>query len=75
MTLKKAHGYQLSTMANSLKIASNRDFHQKRNFHLKSTLIALENSLDEVNEMIKSINNQQVTKEGVFKFILEFGKI
>ena len=46
MTFKKAHGYQLSTMANSLKIASNRDFHQKRNFQLKST----ENTKDQIRK-------------------------
>jgi len=42
---------------------------------LHNEVVALENSRKEVQSTITSIQNQQVTKDTMYKFILEFGKI
>ena len=42
---------------------------------LNNEIIALEKSLEEVKETVASIENQQITKDGVFKFILDFGRV
>ena len=41
---------------------------------LRNEVISLENSLREVEDTIKSIESQQVTKDNLFRFILEFGR-
>ena len=38
---------------------------------LRNEVISLENSLREVEDTIKSIESQQVTKDNLFRFILE----
>ena len=56
--------------ADSLYDSLNNDY-----VRLHNEVQALEESLEEVTAMIDKINNQQVTKDGVFKFLMEFGRI
>ena len=56
--------------ADSLYDSLNNDY-----LRLHNEVQALEESLEEVTAMIDKINNQQVTKDGVFKFLMEFGRI
>ena len=75
MTLKKKAGvidnFDWDTEnADSLYDALNADY-----IRLHNEVQALENSLEDIKETIKSINNQQVTKDGIYRFILEFGKV
>lgn len=55
--------------ADTLYDALNDDYMKLRN-----EVISLENSLREVEDTIKSIESQQVTKDNLFRFILEFGR-
>ena len=56
--------------ADSLFDALNEDY-----IRLHDEVQALEESLSEVEAVITSINNQQVTRDEVLRFILEFGKV
>ena len=56
--------------ADSLYDSLNNDY-----VRLHNEVQALEESLEEVTAMIDKINNRQVTKDGVFKFLMEFGRI
>ena len=56
--------------ADSLYDSLNNDY-----IRLHNEVQALEESLEEVTAMIDKINNQQITKDGVFKFLMEFGRI
>jgi site-specific DNA recombinase len=56
--------------ADTLYDALNNDY-----VRLHNEVLALEKSLEEVNDTITSIKNQEITKDGVYKFVLEFGKI
>ena len=56
--------------ADSLFDALNEDY-----IRLHDEVKALEKSLAEVEATITSINNQQITRDGVLRFILEFGKV
>lgn len=56
--------------ADSLFDALNEDY-----IRLHDEVQALEESLSEVEAVITSINNLQVTRDGVLRFILEFGKV
>lgn len=56
--------------ADSLYDSLNNDYVRHHN-----EVKALEESLEEVTAMIDKINNQQITKDGVFKFLMEFGRI
>lgn len=56
--------------ADSLYDSLNNDY-----VKLHNEVQALEESLEEVTAMIDKINNQQVTKDGVYKFLMEFGRI
>ena len=55
--------------ADTLYDALNDDYMKLRN-----EIISLENSLGEIEDAIKSIESQQVTKDNLFRFILEFGR-
>ena len=55
--------------ADSLFDALNEDY-----IRLHDEVQALEGSLAEVEEIIVGINDQQITRDGVLRFILEFGK-
>lgn len=55
--------------ADSLYDSLNEDY-----VRLHDEVQALEESLEEVEGMIDSIKNQQITRGGIYKFILEFGK-
>jgi hypothetical protein len=56
--------------ADTLYDALNEDY-----VRLHNEVLALEKSLGEVQETIKSIQSQQITQNSVYRFILEFGKV
>ncbi len=55
--------------ADSLYDTLNEDY-----VRLHNEVLALEKSLEEVDNTIKSINEHKLTRDGVYKFVLEFGK-
>ena len=55
--------------ADSLYDSLNEDY-----VRLHDEVKTLEDSLEEVTGVIEKINNQQVTRDGIFDFILKFGK-
>jgi hypothetical protein len=75
-TLKKRKALTIDNFDWDVKNADSR-YDSLNNDYVKlhNEIQALEESLEEVTAMIDKINNQQITKDGVFKFLMEFGRI